>query len=125
MAFLRETPRSLRLYFLLVGGLSVLGGIGGLQSDEPFVMILSYAALALGVAYLGIGATLTSLLRKSPNIILGVIGVSILRELTIIGVVLSLGAATGGFLAGRAISLAIAAYLIAQVLRLSRELGGR
>lgn len=68
---MRETPRSLRAYFILVGGLTVLGCglflVASLGQLQPLHLVYALQFL-WGFAYLYVGVKLTTLLRENPQL---------------------------------------------------------
>ena len=84
---MRETPRSLRAYFILVGGLTVLGMgavmVTTLEHLEPFLLTVNLLLFLWGFAYLYVGVKLPTLLRENPQLPLKfaavAIGLSCLR----------------------------------------------
>lgn len=73
---MKETPRSLGLYFLLVGAISTFfNGFGFLASLEKFdgsllsAVLIGFLGLSalLGLAYLYVGAKLKTLLASRPQ----------------------------------------------------------
>lgn len=65
---MRETPRSLRAYFLFIGVLVVLGaGLEVTRRSFDIVSWLSIARMLTGFAYLGLGLFTHRLLRTAPQ----------------------------------------------------------
>lgn len=94
---MRETPRSLRAYFILVGGLTVLG-LGALmvtmlEEFDPFLLVVNVLMFLWGFAYLYVGFKLPTLLRENPQLPLKfaavAIGLSCLR-FNIFGILINL-----------------------------------
>ena len=69
---MRETPRSLRAYFLLVGILSVLGSVIAVRhavtSGDGFIIGLYSVNSVMGLAYIYVGAKLVRLLCDKPQV---------------------------------------------------------
>jgi hypothetical protein len=134
---MRETAGSMRAYFLIAGALSALSALWEIthltRRMLPIVWKLelaafSIAALALGVAFIVAGLQLTRALPTGAAWIkrlLVVTGcVSIARLLVAVGVLVTTNdaarnAAQWGLVFGAVIGVAIAAYLYANLLRLS------
>ena len=118
---MKETARSLRTYFVLVG--VVNGFLSALALLNPFSDILSkvmsLVSLAVAVAAFGVAFALPLLLRTAPFVIVAMIAlfpaVSVLSSLSKL-------VATGHFpWVNPAVSLAVAAYLYVNVRRLAKE----
>ena len=130
MAFLQETPRSLRAYLILVGIFGTAGQIYQVvlaPEGGPFTRLLGLVGLVIGVAFLWVGITFRSLLASAPNRIeqLLIVGAvySILLTL-IVGVMSPKPEERGGALAQGLIGLLITLYLLRNVRRLAREAKG-
>lgn len=130
MAFMQETPRSLKAYLILVGILGAAGQIYQVVlSPEvgPFTRLLGLVGLVISVAFLWVGITFRSLLSTAPNRIeqLLIVGAvySILLTL-IVGVMSPRPEERGGALAQGLIGLLITLYLLRNVRRLARETQG-
>ncbi len=70
MAFLQETPRSLRAYLLLVGALGTVGQIYQVvlsSEGGPFTRLLGLIGLVISVAYIWVGISFRSLLSAAPR----------------------------------------------------------
>ena len=69
MAFLRETPRSLRAYLLLVGALGTVGQVYQLLAPEggPFTRLLALIGLAISLAYVWLGISFRSLISAASG----------------------------------------------------------
>jgi hypothetical protein len=115
---MRETPRSLGLYFMLNGGLgalSLLGSLGLFTLGTP-------AAITLGLIYtvygliscvnFWIGWNLKKLLVDRPHIPIRFAALA-----AVVGVLLGIAGRTIGCLLGLAINL----YIIAQLKRMAKE----
>jgi hypothetical protein len=119
---LRETPRSLRLYFGIVAALSLLWGVRAiyLAGSSPLVVALSGANIVFGFLFAYITIRFTELLPRRPAFIRNVLAANL--ALAVIGFLLSL---SGGIQPGALFSLGIALliyfYLVKSVTRLSAE----
>ena len=72
---MRETPKSLRAYFILVGLVSILSSLATLTTqfevlvaDKLFMLLVVLLSVILGAAYLYLGANLPTLLRDKPQV---------------------------------------------------------
>ena len=72
---MRETPRSLRIYFILVGGITILSNLFTLATGfetflaaQPHLILLIALSGIMGAAYLYVGAKLPTLLRDKPQL---------------------------------------------------------
>ena len=118
---MRETVRSLSIYFFVVGLFSTVASLPGLlRVDRPLFLVASVLTLGFGLAYLYCGVRLRQLLVGSPDVILkllAIVGVSVLVSLALN---LLAGRVSGG-VAGAAIGLLITWYLYVNVRRLAGE----
>jgi hypothetical protein len=135
MAFLKETNKSLRMYFILVGIISAFIGIqtiGDMKEISALVVPGSWKAviyyqtamsLGLGVGYVIAGATLQAALRKGAGwikaMLVASIGLLILNAILINAVLPTavMGGGMGGVVGGSLIAL----YLLHNIKRLSHE----
>ena len=94
---MRETPKSLRAYFILVGSVTLLStlvtlatGFETLLAAQPYLILLMLLSGVMGAAYLYVGVKLPTLLRDKPQlptkfataaIILSVLSLSLLGAL--------------------------------------------
>src|SRR5947199_3326843 len=69
MAFLQETPRSLRAYLMLVGVLGTVGQVYRLLAPEggPFTRLLALIGLAVSLGYVWLGISFRPLLSAAPS----------------------------------------------------------
>lgn len=98
---MRETPRSLRAYFMLVGFFTVIGSVVSLASIESFSGLdaptlifagVSGIQICLGLAYCYIGGKLQTLLRDKPQLPLRFATLAIILsalQVSIIGVLIN------------------------------------
>jgi len=114
----------MRIYFIIVGVLGVLGGIQNVTSEGigGLLMAISVANLLVAAGILYCGIQLRELLTNKPQVVTGVL----IANLILIGIVTALIVNAGG--GGRAltwpiIGAAISVYLIVNVNRLSQNLG--
>lgn len=119
---LRETPRSLRLYSLLIGAVLLYSGAHIILHTPPGPASLhAVPSLLFGTAYLYICARNESLLRQRPGFIHGwLIASQAVSTLAMICTLLS-GLGRPAW-TGYTVGLAVAVYLYANVSRLSRKL---
>lgn len=134
---MRETERSLRWYFLIAGGLTVVGALRNLGdlntrylSSDIVAMILyaSISRLVFGAAYVVAGVKLKSALLSGARWIQHLVmlsGASLVIEL-LWGLAVSQGGPAGGVgiaagFVGIAIRIAIVSYLYVNIRRLSIE----
>ncbi len=124
---MRETPGSLRVYFILVGCLTV--GPAALDianfGSIVWLMALNALSIALGVGMLVGGAMVPRLLRTMPAVLHAIVWCTFCWRLVLVAI---LHVATGP-LAMRTylslvVALAIAAYLSFNIKRLSQDEGG-
>ena len=119
---MRETVRSLRIYFIVV---AVAGGAINLtalySSTEILGTLIAMIGIGIAVAYLYAGLCLRRLLAKSPSQITGVLiaGGAFLVFLLLLNV---LSGMQGGNLVRAIIGLLITWYLLTNVRRLAAEL---
>ena len=129
MAFLRETPRSLRAYLLLVGVLGTVGQVYQLLAPEggPFTRLLALIGLAISLAYVWLGISFHSLLSAAPSrierLLIAGAAYSILLAV-IVGVLSPKPEERGGALAQGLVGLLVTLYLLRNVRRLAREAAG-
>lgn len=126
MAFLQETPRSLRVYLLLVGVLGTAAQFYAILSPEGGALgrLLSLIGLAVSVAYVWLGISLRSLLSTAPRrveqvLIAGAV-YSILLAF-IVGVLSPESQERGSAIARGIVGLLITLYLLRNVRRLARD----
>jgi len=118
---IRETPRSLRAYFILVGTVGVLGN--GFQFiGAQNVLVAADAAVGLGLAsgFLYSGVKLQSLLQTGGVLINRLIIVTLGYRSAALVLAAFTRAGAGAFI-GPAVGIAILLYLRAEVRRLLRE----
>ena len=122
LSMLKETPRSLRLYFGLVAAYMLLPVViviyrGG---SSPLVFLLLATSIVFGLLFAYIALHFTELLPKRPAFIRNVLGANLPRA--VIGFLLSLSAGVQpGALFGLGIAPLIYFYLVKNVTRLSAE----
>ena len=107
---MRETPRSLRGYFILVGLYSTAASAFTIfyMVSEQVISILSglvLLSLLMGLAYLYVGAKLPTLLRDNPQLPL---------RLTTVAIVLAL-------LSKSVLGILLNVYIFYQLKRMARE----
>jgi hypothetical protein len=122
---MRETPRSLRLYFLFVGTGAALAAAGAVSAwlHSTHDVVGGFGVLCL-VAYavemLNAGIRFRTLLRERPKrleqAVYTVLGLGLLRALDNISIV-----GLGGSLVEAMLELLIPLYLLVNVRRLARE----
>jgi hypothetical protein len=118
---MKETARSLRTYFVLVG--VVNGILSALVLLNPLTdllsKVMSLASLVVAAAAFAVAFALPTLLRTAP-IVIGAM-IALFPAVSVVSALLRL--LTTGQLSwvNPAVSLAVAAYLYVNVRRLSRE----
>ena len=129
MAFLQETPRSLRAYLILVGALGIVGQVYRfvLSEESAFTRLLALVGLVITVAYVWLGISFRSLLSAAPSrieqLLIAGAAYSILLAV-IVGVLSPKPEERGGALAQGLVGLLITLYLLRNVRRLAREAAG-
>ena len=119
---LKETPKSLRLYFGIVSAFSLLSGIAALAQSRGSVVViaLSVASIVFGLLFGYVVVKLSELLLNRPSFIKSVLTTNF--ALSILVFLISL---TGGIQPGPLFRLGIATliyfYLVKSVTRLSAE----
>jgi hypothetical protein len=126
MAFLQETPRSLRAYLLLVGVLGTVGQVYRVLASTggAFERLLALIGLAISLAYVWVGISFRSLISAAPSRIeqVLIVGAAYSILLTVIvGVLSPQPEERGGALAQGLVGLLITLYLLRNVRRLARE----
>jgi len=123
MAFLKETPRSLRTYFLLVGALTALGVVMAVGDAPSFTTaILAVAPMAVFAAdFLYAGIRMPTLLaiqpRRLEHVIYAALAMDALQVvMDVVGGVTPAQAAPKG-----GIGVLLCLYLLANIRRLARE----
>jgi hypothetical protein len=129
MAFLQETPRSLRAYLLLVGVLGTVGQVYRLLAPEggPFTRLLALIGLVISLAYVWLGISFRSLLSSAPSrieqLLIAGAAYSILLAV-IVGVMSPQPEERGSALVQGLVGLLITLYLLRNVRRMAREAQG-
>ena len=129
MAFLQETPRSLRAYLLLVGALGTLGQVYRVVASEggAFARFLALLGLAISLAYVWLGISFRSLISAAPRRIEQVLIAGAAYSILVGVIVFVLSpqpAESGGMLAQALVGLLVTLYLLRNVRRLAREAAG-
>lgn len=117
---MKETIRSLSIYFVIAGLFGLIGNVAGLAQSRgnPLVVILLLPGVAVGGSYFYFGLRLRSLLVGSPRLVLGVLTASAVY----LGLMFVLGLVTDPTSCIQlGIGLLITGYLIVNVKRLSSE----
>lgn len=120
---MKETVRSITIYFIVSG---ILGCLSNLKYFvEPHGMVLLYAIGGFGflvsAAFLVVGIMMKKLLTQAPGAVIGVICFTGAGIVLTGGLLLAAGSPTASDYVFHAGGLAICAYLLANVRRLSRE----
>src|SRR5437899_4779007 len=129
MAFLQETPRSLRAYLLLVGALGTAGQVYRVVASEggAFARFLALLGLAISLAYVWLGISFRSLISAAPRrieqVLIAGAAYSILLGV-IVGVLSPQPEERGGALAQGLVGLLVTLYLLRNVRRLAHEAEG-
>lgn len=119
---LKETPKSLRIYFGLVAAASFYYALAMIAPGviSPLVVVFSLVNVVFGVLFTYIVVKFAALLHTKPSFIKKVLAANLM--FSVIGFALSL---LGGMQLGPVISLVIAVilyvYLVRSVTRLSSE----
>ncbi len=126
MAFMQETPRSLRAYLVLVGLLGAAGNLYHILSTEAGALERLFALLGLAIClgYTWIGFSFHSLIATSPMRIEQVLIVGAAYSLllgAIVGVMSPSQQERGTALAEGLGGLLITLYLLRNVRRIARE----
>jgi hypothetical protein len=118
---MKETARSLRAYFVIVGLLGAYFNVTGLMASPGAIMMgIEGLSLVFALAYLYFGAVLPSLLRAGTERIYAVLAAN--AAVTVVQALLVLVLAPNVFaLVVCAVGLAICAYLYFNVKRLAAE----
>jgi hypothetical protein len=118
---MRETPNSLRGYFILVGMLAGFSAISGILSAEGNVVVVALQGinLALALGLTAVGAMAPKLISSAPFVLYGAVWANygwfvLLYLLALLG-----GAASVQLHVQVFVGLAIALYLTVNVRRLS------
>jgi hypothetical protein len=120
---MRETPRSLRAYFLLTGLAALVSGLGAVaQAAAPVDAALSFLPqLVYGADFLYAGVLFPRLLRENPRrlelVVWGALAVAALQ----IALSMMPGREGQGGMGAGLFGILIALYLIRNIRRLSRE----
>lgn len=84
---MRETAKSLKMYFIVVAVLQILGGLGIFIAETPLEYIDSALTLIIGIAALYMGIKLDHLLHNQPKVLMNyvyaTIGIKIILSLVI------------------------------------------
>jgi len=126
MAFLRETPGSLRAYLLLVGALGAVGQVYRIVAQEggAFARSLALIGLVISLAYVWLGISFRSLISATPRRIEQVLIVGAAYSIllgVIVGVLSPESVERGSALFQGLFGLLITLYLLRNVRRLARE----
>jgi len=115
---MRETPRSIRAYLILVGVIGILiNALALIKNHGPVFVGLSLIGVGFAGLYLYLGLSFTKLLRGSPHILVkGLIAGAC--YLVAVALLELLGSSVAGVIRS-AIGLLITWYLITNVRRLS------
>lgn len=129
---MKESAKSLRAYFMIVGVLSILGNLSSLGSPgySAILKALSLIQLIVGGAFLYAGVKLDELLRTKPDtllqLILASVAISLLGALGTAGLIVSYAGFSAALNVGVILPIVlvplIGAYLYANVKRLAAEI---
>jgi hypothetical protein len=118
---MRETPRSLRLYFGICAVLQILGALALLSSLTIYGVVFGVVSLGLG-AFLGyIAFRLPQLLLGSARLVTVALGVEVGFSLVNAVIALIFHASIGSVVFQLVLVIAVSAYLYRSVQRLSAE----
>jgi|GEM_PF-5926715 hypothetical protein len=121
---MKETVRSISIWFLISGGFSIYNGINAFMQTAGLQLLYLYAALlvVLGVAVFGAGIFMQRLLKDSPGVVIAVlIGGMVVLAFTA-SLLFYLGARSAMAYFDQIVGFAISIYLFFNVKRLSKEL---
>jgi uncharacterized membrane protein len=117
---LKETVKSLRLYFIVIGVISGLLSASLLPGSSSFGVVFGVIGIVLGAGFLYVGIRLRDLLATSATPILALIYANM--AMYVVSGVSSLSAGNTRGQVQAAIGLAISAYLVSNVKRLAAEM---
>lgn len=126
MPFMQETPRSLRLYLVLVGAVGTLSQLPSVLAEEggPLARFLSLVGVAISLGYAWAGFTLKTSIITIPQRIEQVLITGTVYAI-FIAVILIIFAPqapeTPGAIAGAVLGLLMTIYLLKNVRRLAKE----
>ena len=121
---MRETPNSLRAYFILGGALLALGSITEIvQAGTPIVLALNGLNVILAVALVVVGAMAPKLIDEAPVALYVAVWANYVWFVLLDLLALAGGAATTGLPIQVLVGLGIAVYLTVNVRRLSSASG--
>lgn len=120
MAFLKETPGSMRVYLVVIGLLGAAFGLLGAISSVvgPVWRVIFLVSLAMSVAYVVVGFSLKSLLSANPDRIEQVL-IAGAVWFTLVRVAAVLFEGSFGALVDIPVGVIITVYLLKQVRRLA------
>ena len=116
---MKETVKSLRLYFIVIGVISGLLSASLLPGSSTFGVVFGVTGIALGAGFLYVGIRLRDLLATSVAPILVLIYANM--AMYAVSGVSSLSAGNTRGQVQAVIGLAISAYLVSNVKRLAAE----
>jgi uncharacterized SAM-binding protein YcdF (DUF218 family) len=118
---MRETVRSLRIYFILVGMLALIGNLLSINSPQQsiFGAIFSMLGVLVGAAYVYAGFVLKKLLVSTPSVVEKLLLFS--GGLVVVSLLVSLIYGALPAIAKSLVGLLIIWYLLRNVRRLSAE----
>ena len=118
---MRETQRSLSIYFVVAGALGIVSAYMNLMSPESNVVAV--VLMIPGIVFSGMdiyfGIRLKALLLNSANLIVWTLVASLIYLLALLVLIIALGDASGG--GPLIIGALITGYLIQNVRRLAQE----
>lgn len=129
---LRETERSVRAYFFLAGGMSLVVAAFYLHVHAARQAIAWFTLLAdipISVGYVVAGIRLPRALRTDPTWILRLLSIArvffLIEDILDLGSILFDTAPLSGMLIGPSFAIGVTYYLQAHVRRFARRAGGR
>ena len=126
MAFLEETPRTMRLFGLLGAAFSLLLGVIS-NNAGPLALAIRLGTVAINVAYVVVGFSFKSLLSSHPRLIEGVLiaGLVWFLLVTAVAIVIAVAArqfeVVGPIIPRTGLALLLTLYLFVNVRRLAEE----
>lgn len=120
---MRETVNSLKTYFFVVAVLNLIGSLATpiAAAEEPLLLVFGAIGFGFAIAYFYLRFNLRRLLVHSPNVINGVIYANAGYQVLLFALGFFADPPFTQGIPRLAIGLAIAAYLLHSVKRLSQE----
>jgi len=118
---MKETPNSLRAYFILIGLLAIGGAVLNIVNYGTglLLLVINVVSIALGLGLIGVGAMTPKLLQSAPPVLHVTVWINVAWHLIMYGLVLAGGSAETQNHIQALVALAIAIYLSVNIRRLS------